>query len=43
MLFRKRVETVAHVVELLYFVQDRVRMRGAYRFLEILTEEPKER
>ena len=28
MLFRQRVKTVTHVVELLNFVQDRIRMHG---------------
>jgi hypothetical protein len=28
MLFRQQVETVTHVIELLNFVQDRIRMHG---------------
>jgi hypothetical protein len=36
MLFRQRVKTVTHVVELLNFVQDRIRMHGVHGFLESL-------
>jgi len=36
MLFRQRVKTVTHVVELLNFVQDRIRMHGVHGFLERL-------
>ncbi len=39
MLFRQRIKTVTHVVELLNFVQDRSRMHGVRGFLE----KPKER
>jgi hypothetical protein len=34
MLLRQRVKTVTHVVELLNFVQDRIRMLGARCFRE---------
>jgi len=34
MLFRQRVKTVAHVIELSRFVQDRNRMHGVRGFLE---------
>jgi len=37
MLFRQRVKTVTHVVELLNFVQDRIRMHGMHGFLDSLT------
>jgi hypothetical protein len=33
MLFRQRVKTVTHVVELLNFFQDRIRMHGYTAFL----------
>ena len=36
MLFRQRVKAVTHVVELLNFVQDRIRMHGVHGFLESL-------
>jgi hypothetical protein len=36
MLLCQRVETVTHVVELLNFVQDRIRMHGVPGFLESL-------
>ena len=36
MLFRQRVKTVTHIVELLNFVQDRIRMHGVHDFLESL-------
>jgi hypothetical protein len=39
MLLRQRVKTVTHVVELLYFVQDRIRMHRVRGFLR----KPKER
>jgi len=39
MLFCQRVETVTHIVELLNFVQDRIRMHRARGFLR----KPKER
>ena len=39
MLFRQRVKTVTHVVELLNFVQDRTRMHGVRRFPENLRGE----
>jgi hypothetical protein len=35
MLFGQRVETVTHVVELLDFVLDRIRMHGHTAFLRI--------
>ena len=38
MLFRQRVKTVTHVVELLNFVQDRIRMHGVHDFLESLNQ-----
>src|ERR1035437_1783391 len=36
MLFRQRVKTVTHVVELLNFVQDRIRIHGVHGFPESL-------
>jgi len=36
MLFRQRIKTVAHVVELLNFVQNRIRMHGVRGFPESL-------
>ena len=36
MLFRQRVKTVTHLVELLNFVQDRIRMHGVHGFLQSL-------
>jgi hypothetical protein len=39
MLFRQRVKTVTHLVELLNFVQDRIRMHGVRGFLENLRRE----
>ena len=36
MFFRQQVETVAHVVELSRFVQDRIRRHGIHGFLESL-------
>ncbi len=43
MLFRQRVKTVTHVVELPNFVQDRIRMHGVHGFLESLRAEEKKR
>jgi hypothetical protein len=37
MFFRQQVKTVTHVVELLNFVQDRIRMHGVSSFPESLT------
>jgi hypothetical protein len=39
MLPRQRVKTVTHIVELLNFVQDRIRMHGVRGFLESLRRE----
>ena len=39
MLPRQRVETVAHAVELLSFVQDRIGMHGYAAFAECLRRE----
>jgi hypothetical protein len=37
MLFRQRIKTVTHIVELPNFVQDRIRMHGVRGFPEGLT------
>ena len=39
MLLCQRVKTVAHVVKLLNFVQDRIQMHGVRGFLESLRRE----
>jgi hypothetical protein len=39
MLIRESVKTVTHVVELLNFVQDRIRMHEVHRFPENLRRE----
>jgi hypothetical protein len=39
MLFRQRVKTVTHVIELLNFVQDRTRMHVVHGFLKSLRKE----
>ena len=39
MLFRQRVKTVTHAVELLNFVQDRIRMHRVHGFPENLRKD----
>ena len=39
MLFRQRIKTVTHVIELLDFMQDRSRLHGVHSFPESLRRE----